>query len=68
MANQVGDEGGVRQGDMLQMFREFAMYMRQQKNIERMEESITKVVQSVVNKVYQFEGPNTLKLTKERWS
>ena len=64
MANQVGDEGGVRQGDMLQMFREFAMYMRQQQNVERMEESITKALQSVVNKVDQFEGRDVSKYIK----
>ena len=63
MANQAGDEG-VRQGDMLQMFREFAMYMRQQQNMERMEESITKAIQSVVNKVDQFEGRDVSKYIK----
>ena len=44
MANQNGDGGVVWQGDMLQMFREFAMYMQQQQNVERMEESITKAI------------------------
>ena len=62
----MGDQSyeGVRQGDMLQMFREFAMYMRQQQNVERMEESITKALQSVVNKVDQFEGRDVSKYIK----
>ena len=46
------------------MFREFAMYMRQQQNVERMEESITKALQLVVNKVDQFKGRDVSKYIK----
>ena len=56
MANQIGGEGIIQQGDMLQMFREFTLYMQQQQSVERMEESITKALQSVVKKMDQFEG------------
>ena len=64
MANQIGGEGIVLQGDMLQMFREFTLYMQQQQSVERMEESITKALQSMVNKVDRFEGRDVSKYIK----